>query len=202
MATAFHAAGFEPRDITMPDLLSGTISLQTFRGLCLLEVLVMLMPGPRVGGIKGVNGDPSQPRFIHNEFGRFECRVRVEKWHAIMLKGIEGSKLALWAAHGEGKAYFPDGGVWSSVLNSKLAPVKYCDDGGIPTDVYSFNLNGSPVGVAPICSPDWRHLAMMPNLEHCFLMWQFPWYPKHWSMYKKGPSPWLQMFQNAREWCS
>lgn len=254
MAAAFYAAGFEPWDITMSDLLSGTISLHPFRGIvfvggfsyadvldsakgwaasirfnrplldqfqefyerpdtfslgvcngCQLMALLGWVPGPRVGGVMGVNGDPSQPRFIHNESGRFECRftsVRIEESPAIMFKGMEGSTLGVWAAHGEGRAFFPDEGVWNSVLNSKLAPVRYCDDDGKPTEVYPFNLNGSPLGVAAICSPDGRHLAMMPHPERCFLMWQFPWYPKHWSMDKKGPSPWLQMFQNAREWCS
>lgn len=254
MAAAFYAAGFEPWDITMSDLLSGTISLHPFRGIafvggfsyadvldsakgwaasirfnkpildqfqefyerpdtfslgvcngCQLMALLGWVPGPGVGGVMGVNGDPSQPRFIHNESGRFECRftsVRIEESPAIMFKGMEGSTLGVWAAHGEGRAFFPDEGVWSSALNSTLAPVRYCDDDGKPTEVYPFNLNGSPLGVAAICSPDGRHLAMMPHPERCFLMWQFPWYPKHWSVDKKGPSPWLQMFQNAREWCS
>ncbi|XP_027169020.1 probable phosphoribosylformylglycinamidine synthase, chloroplastic/mitochondrial [Coffea eugenioides] len=254
MAAAFYAAGFEPWDITMSDLLSGTISLHPFRGIvfvggfsyadvldsakgwaasirfnrplldqfqefyerpdtfslgvcngCQLMALLGWVPGPRVGGVMGVNGDPSQPRFIHNESRRFECRftsVRIEESPAMMFKGMEGSTLGVWAAHGEGRAFFPDEGVWNSVLNSKLAPVRYCDDDGKPTEVYPFNLNGSPLGVAAICSPDGRHLAMMPHPERCFLMWQFPWYPKHWSVDKKGPSPWLQMFQNAREWCS
>ncbi|CAK9134815.1 unnamed protein product [Ilex paraguariensis] len=59
-----------------------------------------------------------------------------------------------------------------------------------------------PLGVAAISSVDGMHLAMMPHLGRCFLMWQFPWYPKHWDVEKKGLSHWLRMFQNAREWCS
>ncbi|KAL3527883.1 hypothetical protein ACH5RR_012539 [Cinchona calisaya] len=254
MAAAFYTAGFEPWDITMSDLLSGNISLHSFRGIvfvggfsyadvldsakgwaasirfnkplldqfqefyerpdtfslgvcngCQLMALLGWVPGPKVGGVMGISGDPSQPRFIHNESGRFECRftsVKIQESPAIMFKGMDGSTLGVWAAHGEGRAYFPDEGVWSSVLNSNLAPVRYCDDDGRPTEVYPFNLNGSPMGVAAICSPDGRHLAMMPHPERCFLMWQFPWYPKQWNVDKKGPSPWLQMFQNAREWCS
>ncbi|XP_057489366.1 probable phosphoribosylformylglycinamidine synthase, chloroplastic/mitochondrial isoform X2 [Actinidia eriantha] len=254
MSAAFYAAGFEPWDVSMSDLLNGAISLQEFRGIvfvggfsyadvldsakgwsasirfnqpllkqfqefyerpdtfslgvcngCQLMALLGWVPGPEVGGVHGVGGDPSQPRFIHNESGRFECRftsVTIKDSPAIMFKGMEGSTLGVWAAHGEGRAYFPDDGVLDCVLDSKLAPVRYCDDDGKPTEVYPFNLNGSPLGVAAICSPDGRHLAMMPHPERCFLMWQFPWYPKHWNVDKKGPSPWLQMFQNAREWCS
>ncbi|KAM7270082.1 hypothetical protein ACFE04_029296 [Oxalis oulophora] len=166
---------------------------------CQLMALLGWVPGAQVGG------DTSQPRFIHNDSGRFECRftsVTVQDSPAIMFKGMEGSTLGVWAAHGEGKAYFPDDGVLDRVLHSNLAPIRYCDDDGNPTETYPFNMNGSPLGVAAICSPDGRHLAMMPHPERCFMMWQFPWYPKDWNVEKKGPSPWLKMFQNAREWCS
>ena len=253
MSAAFYAAGFEPWDIAMSDLLNGVISLDEFRGIvfvggfsyadvldsakgwsasirfnqpllnqfqefynrkdtfslgvcngCQLMALLGWVPGPQVGGVFGNGGDPSQPRFIHNESGRFECRftsVAIKDSPAIMFKGMEGSTLGVWAAHGEGRAYFPDGSVLDHVIDSNLAPIRYCDDDGKPTEVYPFNLNGSPLGVAAICSPDGRHLAMMPHPERCFLMWQFPWYPKQWNVDKAGPSPWLRMFQNAREWC-
>ncbi|PWA66833.1 phosphoribosylformylglycinamidine synthase [Artemisia annua] len=254
MSAAFFASGFEPWDVTMSDLLDGSVSLKDFRGIvfvggfsyadvlgsakgwgasirfnqsllnqfqefynrpntfslgvcngCQLMALLGWIPGPQVGGVMGSGGDPTQPRFIHNESGRFECRftsVTIEESPAIMFKGMEGSTLGVWAAHGEGKAHFPDNGILDQILSSNLAPVRYCDDDGKPTETYPFNLNGSPLGVAAICSPDGRHLAMMPHPERCFLMWQYPWYPKHWDVEKKGPSPWLKMFQNAREWCS
>lgn len=254
MSAALYAAGFEPWDIAMSDLLNGAISLDVFHGIvfvggfsyadvldsakgwsasirfnqpllnqfqefydrpdtfslgvcngCQLMAFLGWVPGPQIGGVLGVGGDPSQPRFVHNESGRFECRftsVTIKDSPAIMFKGMEGSTLGVWAAHGEGRAYFPDAGVLERVLNSNLVPIRYCDDDGKPTEVYPFNLNGSPLGIAAICSPNGRHLAMMPHPERCFLMWQFPWYPKEWNVDKKGPSPWLQMFQNAREWCS
>lgn len=254
MSAAFFAAGFEPWDVTMSDLLNGATSLNEFRGIvfvggfsyadvldsakgwsasirfnqpllnqfqefyrrpdtfslgvcngCQLMALLGWIPGPQVGGALGAGGDPSQPRFVHNESGRFECRftsVKIKDSPAMMFKGMEGSTLGVWAAHGEGRAYFPDDGVLDRILHSNLAPLRYCDDDGNATEVYPFNVNGSPLGVAAICSPDGRHLAMMPHPERCFLMWQFPWYPKHWNVDKQGPSPWLKMFQNAREWCS
>ncbi|KAF9606409.1 hypothetical protein IFM89_025098 [Coptis chinensis] len=254
MSAAFYAAGFEPWDVTMSDLLQGAISLDEFRGIafvggfsyadvlgsakgwsasirfnepllkqfqefynrpdtfsigvcngCQLMALLGWVPGAEVGGVHGVGADPLQPRFIHNESGRFECRfisVTIGDSPAIMFKGMAGSTLGVWAAHGEGRAYFPDDGILDRVLESNLAPLRYCDDDGKTTEVYPFNPNGSPLGVAALCSPDGRHLAMMPHPERCFLMWQFPWYPKHWNVDKKGPSPWLRLFQNAREWCS
>ncbi|MCL7049507.1 hypothetical protein MKW94_018619 [Papaver nudicaule] len=217
MSAALYASGFEPWDIAICFGLSKRlVSLHTFYNRpdtfslgvcngCQLMALLGWIPGAEVGGVLGVGGDPSQPRFIHNESGRFECRftnVTIGDSPSIMFKGMEGSTLGVWAAHGEGRAYFPDIGIQDHILNSNLAPLRYCDDNGGITEVYPFNPNGSPLGVAAICSKDGRHLAMMPHPERCFLMWQFPWYPKHWNVDKKGPSPWLRMFQNAREWCS
>ncbi|XP_072965715.1 probable phosphoribosylformylglycinamidine synthase, chloroplastic/mitochondrial [Typha angustifolia] len=181
-----------------------TFSLGVCNG-CQLMALLGWVPGADVGGSLGVGGDMSQPRFIHNESGRFECRftsVTIGDSPAIMFKGMEGSTLGVWAAHGEGRAYFPDDGILDRVLKSNLAPLRYCDDESNVTEVYPFNPNGSPLGIAALCSPNGRHLAMMPHPERCFMMWQFPWYPKLWEVEKKGPSPWLRMFQNAREWCS
>ncbi|XP_057802504.1 probable phosphoribosylformylglycinamidine synthase, chloroplastic/mitochondrial [Salvia miltiorrhiza] len=162
------AAGFEPWDIAMSDLLNGGISLHDFRGIafvggfsyadvldsakgwaasirfnkpllaqfqefydqpdtfslgvcngCQLMALLGWVPGPKVGGVLGNNGDPSQPSFIHNESGRFEC-VKIEDSPALMFKGMEGSTLGVWAAHGEGRAYFPDDDVFRHVLNSSF----------------------------------------------------------------------------------
>ena len=51
------------------------------------------------------------PRFIHNESKRFERRwssVQIQDSPSIMLKGMAGSTLGVWVAHGEGKAFFPD----------------------------------------------------------------------------------------------
>lgn len=170
---------------------------------CQLMALLGWVPGPDVNFTQA--GDKSQPRFIHNDSGRFECRftsVKIGSSPAIMFKGMQGSTLGVWAAHGEGKAYFPDQNLMQHVLNSDLCPIRYCDDDGNITETYPFNPNGSPSGIAALCSPNGRHLAMMPHPERCFMMWQFPWYPQEWEVDTKGPSPWLRMFQNAREWCS
>ena len=42
---------------------------------------------------------------------------------------------------------------------------------------YPFNPNGSPFGIAGLCTQDGRHLAMMPHPERTFLKWQWPWMP-------------------------
>lgn len=42
----------------------------------------------------------------------------------------------------------------------KLAPIRYVDDNHQITEQYPFNPNGSPFGIASLCSPDGRHLAV------------------------------------------
>ena len=116
-----------------------------------------------------------------------------------MLKGMERSVLGIWVAHGEGRVYFPDGAIFKETEYG-LSPIRYVDDAAKITEEYPFNPNGSPAGIAGLCSPDGRHLAMMPHPERTVLTWQWGWMPED---LKKAhtTSPWLRMFQNAREWC-
>jgi len=146
--------------------------------------------------------DELQPRFIHNKSGRFESRfstVKVLKGPSIMLAGMENSVLGIWVAHGEGLAYFPDENLFKECEHG-LAPVRYVDDGSKITEAYPFNPNGSPAGIAGLCSPDGRHLAMMPHPERAVLTWQWGWLPEE-LRNSLDASPWLRMFQNARAWC-
>lgn len=146
--------------------------------------------------------DHLQPRFVHNASGRFECRfttLTVQPSPAVMLRGMEGSTLGIWLAHGEGRALFPDAEVLERVEREALAPLRYVDDANQVTEAYPFNANGSPRGIAALCSPDGRHLAVMPHPERSFMPWQWAWLPEGWRHLEV--SPWLRMFQNAREWC-
>jgi len=172
-----------------------TFSLGVCNG-CQLMALLGWIP------FKGLP-DTQQPRFIRNRSGRFESRwvtLQIEPSPAIMLRGMEGARVGIWVAHGEGRLHCPDTGVLNEARNKKLAPVIYVDDNGHPTDVYPFNPNGSSHGIAGFCSEDGRHFALMPHPERSFLKWQWPWLPESWKTEVKA-SPWLRIFQNAREWC-
>lgn len=143
-----------------------------------------------------------QPRFIQNASGRFESRfatVKIQESPAIMLKGMTDATLGVWVAHGEGRAYFPDKAMERRVIEKGLAPVRFVDDQSEPTTGYPLNPNGSPHGIAALTSPDGRHLAIMPHPERSFLSWQWGWMPQEWKG-KTTASPWLKIFQNAREW--
>lgn len=74
------------------------------------------------------------------------------------------------------------------------------DTSGKATERYPFNPNGSPHGIAGLCSANGRHLAMMPHPERCYLAWQLPHAPPEAGLDPYGAGPWLKLFQNAREW--
>jgi phosphoribosylformylglycinamidine synthase len=245
MTSAFFAAGFEPWDVVMSDLLAGRIDLEGFRGIVAVGGFSYADVLDSAKGWAGVirfnedlreqferfrdrsdtfslgvcNGcqllallgwvpwhgiaDEQQPRFIQNASGRFESRftaVEIQPSPALMLHGMEGARLGIWVAHGEGQAFFPEPEVLDRVRQEGLAPLRYVDDEGRITEAYPFNPNGSTQGIAGLCSPDGRHLVMMPHPERTFLRWQWGWMPRELDR-SLGASPWLRMFQNAREWC-
>jgi phosphoribosylformylglycinamidine synthase len=172
-----------------------TFSLSVCNG-CQLAALLGWVPW------RGIE-DKKQPRFIRNRSKRFESRwsnLAIFDSPAIMLKGMAGSQLGIWTAHGEGRLIVPDKGMKHTILNDHLAPLRYADDYGSATEKYPFNPNGSVAGIAGLCSPDGRHLAMMPHPERTFLKWQWAWLPEELASELKA-SPWLQLFQNARVWC-
>ena len=100
-----------------------------------------------------------------------------------------------------GRIAFKDDSVLHQILSKNLAPIRYVSDDGKPTEFYPMNPNGSPAGIAAVCSLDGRHLAMMPHPERCVLPWQWPWMPQNWKT-SMTVSPWLQMFSNAFKWCN
>jgi phosphoribosylformylglycinamidine synthase len=172
-----------------------TFSLGVCNG-CQLMTLIGWVPW------KGID-ETKQPRFISNPSGRFESRwsaVKILKSPSIMLKGMEDSILGIWVAHREGHLHCPDDKILSDIADSNLAPIVFVDDKGTATEKYPFNPNSSLSGYTALCSQDGRHLAMMPHPERSFLLWQWPWIPDKLRS-ELSTSPWLKMFQNAREWC-
>ncbi|KAH8091167.1 phosphoribosylformylglycinamidine synthase [Aureococcus anophagefferens] len=142
----------------------------------------------------------TQPRFVHNASRKFESRwlsVAVLESPAKLLAGMAGATLGVWVAHGEGRAHFPDADVERAVFDGGLAPVRYADDAGEPTDAYPFCPNGAARGAAALCSPCGKHLAMMPHPERCVLPWQWPYKPPGLPGLEAA-SPWMKLFQNAK----
>ena len=132
----------------------------------------------------------SKPKMHHNSSGKFESiylNVDVVKYNkSVLLKSIEGSKLGIWVAHGEGKFFFP-----YDITKYNIA-LQYSHA------TYPANPNGSPVNAAGIVSDDGRHLAVMPHLERSVFPWQCGYYPV--DKLKDECTPWIEAFVNARKW--
>lgn len=78
-----------------------------------------------------------QPRFIQNKAGKLECRfvnVKIEKSNSVLLKGMEGSTLGVWIAHGEGQCYWPDEEVKKEAIEKGCVAMRYVDNDGNVSD--------------------------------------------------------------------
>ena len=66
-------------------------------------------------------------------------------------------------------------------------------------DEYPGNPNGSDYSIAALASADGRHLAMMPHLERAIFPWQNACYPAD-RVHNDQVTPWIEAFVNARKW--
>jgi len=129
------------------------------------------------------------PKLQHNDSHKFESEftsVTVESSPAILLSSLQGSKLGIWIAHGEGKFSLPE-----NRKGFKVALRYNYND-------YPANPNGSPEGIAGLCSEDGRHLMMMPHPERGLRPWNWAWYPK--GRENDVFTPWIELFVNGRVW--
>ena len=130
-----------------------------------------------------------QPKMLHNESHKFESgfvSVEIQENNSVMLQSMEGMKLGVWVAHGEGKFSLPQ------EESAYAIPMKYANT------AYPGNPNGSDYHVASLCSEDGRHLVMMPHLERAFKPWHWPYYPA--GRKTDEVAPWMEAFVNARKW--
>ena len=154
-----------------------TLSLGVCNGCQLFVELGMITPTHK-----------ELPKMNHNTSGKFECQftaVNIGSSSSIMLTGLEGSTLGIWAAHGEGKFHLP------------MDESQYQIPGKYHKAIYPANPNGSDYNAAMLCSDDGRHLVMMPHLERSTFPWNWAHYPKDRS---DEFSPWIICFENARRW--
>ena len=130
-----------------------------------------------------------KPKMLHNASHKFESiflNVNVPENNSVMLKGLSGSRLGVWVAHGEGKFDLPyDESKYNVIMK-------------FSQDAYPGNPNGSDYSVAGICSSDGRHLVMMPHLERSIFPWNWAYYPA--DRKNEQITPWIEAFVNAKNW--
>ncbi|MDR2063473.1 MAG: phosphoribosylformylglycinamidine synthase [Candidatus Nomurabacteria bacterium] len=143
----------------------------------------------KLGIIKGKSG--GVPKLLPNQSGRFESafvNVYIPQTNSVWMKGLEGYRLGVWVAHGEGRFELPEG------------PRNYNVTLRYSYNTYPGNPNGSDGAVAGIASLDGRHLIMMPHPERTLHPSNCPDYPPE----HRGDeaTPWMWFFYNAYHWCA
>ena len=227
MAYALWLAGFEVKDVMMTDLISGRETLDDIQMIVFCggfsnsdvlgsakgwagaflynpkakAALDRFYARPDTLSLGICNGcqlmvelnliqSKAGAKMLHNGSHKFESAflgLTIPTNRSVMFGSLSGYRLGVWVAHGEGKFSLPE----AEDSYNIIAKYTY--------DEYPGNPNGSDYSVAGICSPDGRHLAMMPHLERAFFPWQCACYPSDRRM--DEVTPWIEAFVNARVWC-
>jgi phosphoribosylformylglycinamidine synthase len=163
---------------------TNTFALGVCNGCQMLAALSPMIPGAQ-----------DWPKFTRNRSEQFEARlslVEVLQSPSIFFTGMEGSRLPVAVAHGEGYADFSQRGSEAKVL----AAMRFVDHAGRPTETYPMNPNGSPDGLTAVTTADGRFTSLMPHPERVHRNVQMSWS----GASPDARGPWLRMFANARKW--
>jgi phosphoribosylformylglycinamidine synthase len=161
-----------------------TFALGICNGCQMMAALSPIIPGAQ-----------DWPKFTRNKSEQFEARlamVEVLDSPSIFFQGMQGSRLPIAVAHGEGFADFSQRGDAATVARA----MRFVDGSGAPTEVYPLNPNGSPGGLTSVTTADGRFTVMMPHPERVFRNALFSWQGGDVNAH----SPWMRMFRNARRW--
>lgn len=229
MAYTLYLAGFDVKDVTMTDLISGR---ETLEDIHMIVYCGGFSNSDVLGSAKGWAGG-----FLFNE----KARTTLDKFYArkdtLSLGVCNGCQLMieLGLIHPEHKekdrmihnkshkfesAYLSvtiptnHSVMLGSLSGSKLGvwiahgegnfSLPYDEDqynivAQYNYDTYPGNPNGSDYSVAALASEDGRHLAMMPHPERTIFPWQCGYYPSE-RINNDQITPWLEAFVNARIW--
>lgn len=165
---------------------SDTFALGVCNGCQMMSNLKEIIPGAQ-----------NWPHFGRNLSEQYEARlvmVEVMESPSIFFKGMEGSRIPIVTAHGEGRATFANR--TQEEACRWLTSLRFVDNQGKPTQTYPLNPNGSTAGVTAVTTPDGRFTVLMPHPERTFRGVLFSWHPDGWD----EESPWMRVFRNARVW--
>jgi phosphoribosylformylglycinamidine synthase len=164
-----------------------SFSLGICNGCQMMSALASIIPGAA-----------HWPRFVRNRSEQFEGRttlVEIQSSPSLLFAGMAGSVLPIAVAHGEGRAEFADAAHAAACEASGTIALRYVERPGVPASTYPANPNGSPGGLAALCSTDGRVTIAMPHPERVFRRVQNSWLPPGGEY-----SGWMRLFRNARTW--
>jgi phosphoribosylformylglycinamidine synthase len=148
-----------------------------------------------------IPGAERWPRFVRNRSEQFEARlalVQIEKSPSIFFRGMEGSRIPIAVAHGEGRAEFASDDDRVALERAGAVAARFVDHRGAVTERYPENPNGSPGGMTALTAAGGRVMIIMPHPERVFRTVQLSWHPREWG--HVDDSPWMRLFYNARAW--
>ena len=119
-----------------------TFSLGVCNGCQMMANLKSLIPGAE-----------HWPHFVRNNSEQFEARfslVEVMDSPSVLLAGMQGSRIPIAVAHGEGRAEFKHGSQAEGLHTS----LRFIDHDGNATETYPLNPNGSPEGITGFTTDD------------------------------------------------
>jgi phosphoribosylformylglycinamidine synthase len=166
---------------------SDSFGLGVCNGCQMLSNLYQLIPGAELW-----------PRFVRNASEQFEARfslVEVQPSPSLFLRSMQGSRMPIAVAHGEGRIELRQGVSVQDMENASLVALRFVDHYGKATERYPFNPNGSLGGITGLTTSDGRFTIMMPHPERVFRAVQNSWHPEDW----REDAPWMRMFRNARK---
>jgi phosphoribosylformylglycinamidine synthase len=167
---------------------SDVFALGVCNGCQMLAALKDLIPGAQ-----------HFPRLLRNKSEQFEARlslVEILPSKSILLDGMQGARLPIAVAHGEGRMTFAPDMPLAELHQSQLLCARFINHSGHPTLHYPENPNGSVDGLTALCNFDGRVTIMMPHPERVFRAVQHSWCPNDWA----EAGPWMRLFDNARRW--
>ena len=134
-----------------------------------------------------VPGASHWPRFVRNRSEQFEARlvqVEIARSPSLFFRGMEGSRLPVATAHGEGYAEFRDEAHLAAAR--PLVSLRFVDGRGRPTEAYPHNPNGSPEGITGLTTADGRFTILMPHPERVWRTAQLSWAPRSGARLRRG----------------
>ena len=228
MAYALYLAGFDVKDVTMTDLVSGR---ETLDDIHLIVFCGGFSNSDVLGSAKGWAGaflyNPKAKETLDKFYARPDtlslgicngCQLMIElnlinpehaqRSHLLhnTSKKFESAFVGLTIPQNESV-------MLKSLSNSKLGIWVAHGEGHfyLPESEDHYNIvakynyaeypgnpNGSDYNVAGICSNDGRHLAMMPHPERAIFPWQNAYYPRR--RHADEVTPWIEAFVNAHQW--
>jgi phosphoribosylformylglycinamidine synthase len=165
-----------------------TFSLGVCNGCQMFALLKELIPGAQ-----------DWPRFVRNRSEQFEARfslVEIRSSPSILLTGMQGSRLPVAIAHGEGRPQFDGDGGLQRCRDQSLIALRYVSNDGATAYRYPANPNGAIDGIAALTTADGRVTITMPHPERVYRTAQNSWHPRD----AGEDSGWVRMFRNARVW--